>query len=421
LLDLSEEYLHSMINETRPFDWDGGTPSEKLYNASYYALPPEQSWPYISDPNALLNLESTIIPLMPTSGYGELFSTDIALVDRDLVNYSQLTYPPTTVHAQAIYGPVPNGLASVQNTGDPTPFENLIAQHHSVAFMTAVGAWSQNPQTGIFEYNPNGDQTIDHAMLLVGYDRDKQIFRIKNSWGPGWNGNGYGDFSYEFFLKTATGALYITGIRNPQQATGGNAVWRGFWRGSLGGVNGVTVVYHTYQPTGNTSVVDDAAAFFGDDGSSLTFPNVLTATLNTVTFSGRGEVTLQQGTAGTATATESPSGATTTWYRCGATPGQYNINPSIDIATVQDPYVLPPCNDTALPCCTSPNQSNCILLDRVINAVSGSCLPGFSVIGGGVTCNAAVSPSPYCTSFCTQHVACVRQPSCVPGKPCPIK
>jgi hypothetical protein len=424
-LDLSEEYLHNMIDETRPIDWDGGVPTEKLYNASYYGLPPEQTWPYIPDISTLLNLEGTIVPLLPTSDYGELFSTNIVMVDRDLVNYSPLTYPPAAAHAQAIYGPAPNALASVQNTGDPTPFETLIAQHHSVVFMTATGAWSQNSQTGIFEYNPNGDQTTNHAILLVGYDHDKQIFRIKNSWGAQWNGNGYADFTYELFLKTATGAVYITGLRNPAQSSGGNAVWRGFWRGSLNGVNGVAVIYHTYQPdgSGNTSVVDDAAAFFGDDGSSVPLPDVAAATLNAVTLSGTNvRVSLQQGAGNTSTASQLPSGATTTWYRCAAVPGQYNVNPATDPATVQDPYVFPPCSGATLPCCTSGNATNCIPIDRVNMPATGSCPPGFAVIGQGFpVCNAAVSPAPYCTTPCSTRVVCGKEPTCSPGKPCQIQ
>jgi Papain family cysteine protease len=431
-LNLSEEYLHNMINETRPIDWDGGVPTEKLYNASYYGLPPTQSYPYIPDINTLLSYESTIIPFLPRSDYSELFSTNVVMVPRDLVNYSPLTYPAASVHAQATYGPLPGALASIPDptNGDLTLFETIIAQHHSVVFMTATGAWSQNPQTGVYEYNPNGDQTTNHAILLVGYDLDKQIVRIKNSWGQSFGNSGFADFTYELFLKTATGAVYVTGIRDPQQAAGGSAIWRGFWRGSLNGVSGVAAVYHTYQPdgSGNTSVVEDAAAFFGDDGSSVLFPNVSAATLSAVIFSGSGvKVTLQQGVDGTATARESPSGKTATWYRCGATPGQYNIDPLTDAAVVDDPYVLPPCNGVTLPCCQSLNQANCIPVSKVVTAAT-TCPAGYSeVITGPLSCSGIVSPTPYCANVCIGNAICISQPElpggpgCVPGKPCRVQ
>lgn len=36
-----------------------------------------------------------------------------------------------------------------------------------------------------------GDQRIDHAVTLVGWDDDKQAWLAKNSWGEGWGDDGY--------------------------------------------------------------------------------------------------------------------------------------------------------------------------------------------------------------------------------------
>jgi C1A family cysteine protease len=37
-----------------------------------------------------------------------------------------------------------------------------------------------------------------HAMLLVGYDNDRQVYIVRNSWGTGWGDAGYAymPFSY---------------------------------------------------------------------------------------------------------------------------------------------------------------------------------------------------------------------------------
>ena len=42
--------------------------------------------------------------------------------------------------------------------------------------------------------NPAG-----HAVCAVGYDDDKQIVIIRNSWGDHWGDNGYCYFPYELF------------------------------------------------------------------------------------------------------------------------------------------------------------------------------------------------------------------------------
>lgn len=37
-----------------------------------------------------------------------------------------------------------------------------------------------------------------HAVLAVGYDDDKQVFIVKNSWGPNWGDQGYFYLPYEY-------------------------------------------------------------------------------------------------------------------------------------------------------------------------------------------------------------------------------
>lgn len=53
-LDLSEEYLINMFNESAPPNWTGGDVSDKLLAASYYALPRENVWPYIDNENVVI-------------------------------------------------------------------------------------------------------------------------------------------------------------------------------------------------------------------------------------------------------------------------------------------------------------------------------------------------------------------------------
>ena len=40
-----------------------------------------------------------------------------------------------------------------------------------------------------------------HAVLFVGYDDSKSVFKFKNSWGQSWGENGYGFLPYSYVLE----------------------------------------------------------------------------------------------------------------------------------------------------------------------------------------------------------------------------
>lgn len=40
-----------------------------------------------------------------------------------------------------------------------------------------------------------------HAIILVGYDNTKKMFKFRNSWGSDWGVLGYGWISYDYFLN----------------------------------------------------------------------------------------------------------------------------------------------------------------------------------------------------------------------------
>lgn len=40
-----------------------------------------------------------------------------------------------------------------------------------------------------------------HAILIIGYDDDTQMFKFKNSWGSEWGQGGYGYISYNYILR----------------------------------------------------------------------------------------------------------------------------------------------------------------------------------------------------------------------------
>lgn len=51
---------------------------------------------------------------------------------------------------------------------------------------------------------PSGSIIGGHAVLFVGYDDTKRVFKFKNSWGKNWGDKGYGYLPYSYLL---TGSL----------------------------------------------------------------------------------------------------------------------------------------------------------------------------------------------------------------------
>ncbi len=49
----------------------------------------------------------------------------------------------------------------------------------------------------------NGQVIGGHAILIVGYDDSKQLFKFKNSWGTQWGDKGYGYLPYDYYFSGA--------------------------------------------------------------------------------------------------------------------------------------------------------------------------------------------------------------------------
>ena len=56
-------------------------------------------------------------------------------------------------------------------------------------------------QTGIMSMPaPNEKMVGGHCILAVGYDDNKRMVKVRNSWGTGWGDQGYFEMPYDFFL-----------------------------------------------------------------------------------------------------------------------------------------------------------------------------------------------------------------------------
>lgn len=49
-----------------------------------------------------------------------------------------------------------------------------------------------------------------HSILVTGYDMDRKVFTVKNSWGENWGNRGYGTISFDY-IDQMSSRLFLTG------------------------------------------------------------------------------------------------------------------------------------------------------------------------------------------------------------------
>jgi len=83
--------------------------------------------------------------------------------------------------------------------------EQTLAQGFPVCFGFAVFSSFETPtvaRTGIVPMPSKTDKDMGgHAVLIVGYNRIKKQFIVRNSWGPGWGDKGYFYLPYDYVLN----------------------------------------------------------------------------------------------------------------------------------------------------------------------------------------------------------------------------
>jgi choice-of-anchor C domain-containing protein len=110
-------------------------------------------------------------------------------------NLDPRQYPPAA-RAHARYGIKDYVVLSEQDRRNPRKVEEALAGGHEVAvnifvsFRPGTADTGRGNLPGIVWYRAKDavPQGNSHAVLLVGYDRARQVFIAKNSWGPNLNG-----------------------------------------------------------------------------------------------------------------------------------------------------------------------------------------------------------------------------------------
>lgn len=122
------------------------------------------------------------------------------------VRESDLAYTASNSACQAIQNhPIRSGswgsVAPVANSiGTTADIQNAIMTYGAVATSVCVdsGWYSYGASSGVYSPTTNAcNGSVNHAVLLVGWDDATQSWLLRNSWGPGWGNNGYMQIKYD--------------------------------------------------------------------------------------------------------------------------------------------------------------------------------------------------------------------------------
>lgn len=89
-----------------------------------------------------------------------------------------------------------------------------LTRGNPIAFGAALYAGIENDlvtRSGFIPYPKEDERSLGgHAMLIVGYDDDRSLFEVRNSWGNQWGDNGYGMLPQKYVLDSDLAADFWT-------------------------------------------------------------------------------------------------------------------------------------------------------------------------------------------------------------------
>jgi hypothetical protein len=110
-------------------------------------------------------------------------------------------------------------------------WRSWIAEQGPILVRIKVDSSFENYKSGLLSKFDKDTQYEQHAVIIVGYDKDS--FRIRNSWGDeDWGDGGYADVSLEYALEVFDESYGIT-IGNQSVGASSNNLSRkpiGFWK-----------------------------------------------------------------------------------------------------------------------------------------------------------------------------------------------
>ena len=148
--------------------------------------------------DALIAYGSASLSTVPYTNMGNCDGQRVGDKDNKLTNYRKI--------ASETQGLTPDNFKGYLNAGRPIAIGAKLGDR----FMT----WSSSAIISSDTYNNPGMQHAYHAMVLSGYDDDKQAFRLRNSWGPSWGDKGSIWVDYNFFCQSFCFAAFVAQNEN---------------------------------------------------------------------------------------------------------------------------------------------------------------------------------------------------------------
>ena len=128
-------------------------------------------------------------------------------------DYSQS--PPPSVYTDALQYKVSQYVTinSVNNQPGINTLKSLLS--NGTAFVGGIVCYSNfyDSVNGVIPV-PSGSVIGGHAILFVGYDDSKSLFKFKNSWGSSWGDNGYGYLPYQYFTNGNVSEVWTVSQEN---------------------------------------------------------------------------------------------------------------------------------------------------------------------------------------------------------------
>jgi hypothetical protein len=157
--------------------------------------------------DALISSGAASLSSVPYTGLGNCDGTKVGDANNKITNYRKI--------ASENSGLTVDNFKGYLNAGRPISIGAKLGDR----FM----AWDSPAILSSDTYNNPGMQHAYHAMVLVGYDDDKNAFRVRNSWGAtSWGDNGSIWVDYNFFCKEFCFAAFVAqNVNDVSVGTGG--------------------------------------------------------------------------------------------------------------------------------------------------------------------------------------------------------
>lgn len=153
---------------------------------------------------------------------GSLFSDALQLMQTRGV--APLQYMP---YSQNDYTSMPSqtALAVAQNyriafwkqvsVNEPIELKSQLNAGYPIIIGATIDQGFDNAGKGFVWNQVTGKQLGGHAMLVIGYDDDRNAFRVLNSWGTSWGDGGYYWLDYNLFPRVVNEAFVAKDALEP--------------------------------------------------------------------------------------------------------------------------------------------------------------------------------------------------------------